>query len=940
MNSGNSSALILTQYPLTTSYLELFYSRFNEAPQQIILSNLSVNGYLEILRYFHGLNVDIIYVPIVDENSRPLLPPLKFLALIAKCRQRVVVERDLSIVKFSAFEALTGLGLIGVEFFRGIFSLFETWITLSRVSRLPRIPVPEATGKKILYLKTNLWLGVRAGGAIAHTCGVIGGFLKRNYEVHFMSAEAPVALPCNEALRIRKVAPPKTYVAPRELNNYSHNKKIIRAMRAHNSGDCDIIYHRLSLGNYAAVILSRLRRIPLILEYNGSEIWLANNWGTPLILSKLAEKSEQICLRNAHLLVTVSDELRDDLIAKGVEPERIVTAQNGVNTDVFDSGRFTQKQIRALRKHYGISLDSIVITFVGTFGSWHGAEKFAQTVHQMTTTDLSLLVEKKVIFMFIGDGVKRSQVEELTAAPEARRHVVITGLIDQGETPLYLAASDVLISPHVRNPDGSSFFGSPTKLFEYLASGRPVIGSDLNQISKVLDGCPHIDELQSDKGARVNGACGVLVEPGNVTALVMAIKFLLENPEWREEAGRNARLRALKNHTWDQHVSAIFDGLQRVRALEASLPKQPVRLLFNGLHSKTGGGLTYMRNILPLIASEQDIDVHLCLHEDQRNLMLGSHDNITTHYLNFKPGFWRLQFREQLEVPWLARQIGADVTFSPANYGPLLAPNSVLLLRNALSVAFVERRFLKLSYWALVYLGTFFSLLASRRAITVSEYARRAASGGLIGLFGNQFSVVPHGVSEIFTPPKVGAQRENFLLAVSDLYIQKNFKKLISVMARLAPDHPTLSLKIAGRPIDEDYFAELKQLVAEEKLEGKVEFLGGVQPLELVELYRRCGVFVVPSTVETYGNPLVEAMACGAPIACSNTAAMPEVVGTAAEFFDPHDLESMLGSIVRLLEDKKLRQKLSDNALEHVKSFSWKRTAEKTLVVIREAAIS
>ena len=241
-----------------------------------------------------------------------------------------------------------------------------------------------------------------------------------------------------------------------------------------------------------------------------------------------------------------------------------------------------------------------------------------------------------------------------------------------------------------------------------------------------------------------------------------------------------------------------------VKAMNADVQMPRVRLLFNGLHSKSGGGLTYLNNILPLMAGDNDIDLHLCIHEDQRILLPENLKNTTIHTLEFPQGFWRLQIREQINVPLLAKKIGADVTFSPANYGPLMAPNSVVLLRNALSVAFVERRLVKQGYWALVYLGTFLSLLVSRKAITVSQYAMKAASGGLIGLFGNRFTVVPHGVSDNFSPPSKEVKRENFLLAVSDLYVQKNFKNLILAMARLKPKHPGLTLKIAGNPIDPD----------------------------------------------------------------------------------------------------------------------------------------
>jgi len=94
-------------------------------------------------------------------------------------------------------------------------------------------------------------------------------------------------------------------------------------------------------------------------------------------------------------------------------------------------------------------------------------------------------------------------------------------------------------------------------------------------------------------------------------------------------------------------------------------------LLVNGLHAKSGGGVTYLANVLPLIAAEPDVEVHLCLHRNQRDLPLGGGDAIRRHVFDFRTGFWRLLVREQIEVPRLAQEIGADVVFSPANYGPL-----------------------------------------------------------------------------------------------------------------------------------------------------------------------------------------------------------------------------------------------------------------------------
>jgi glycosyltransferase involved in cell wall biosynthesis len=366
-------------------------------------------------------------------------------------------------------------------------------------------------------------------------------------------------------------------------------------------------------------------------------------------------------------------------------------------------------------------------------------------------------------------------------------------------------------------------------------------------------------------------------------------------------------------------------------------PRRPIKLLVNGLHSKSGGGITYLTNILPQLAADPDIEVHLCVNEDQKELMSAYMNSISVHLLSFRSSFWQRLLREQLELPLLARRLAVDVTFSPANYGPIGVPNSVILLRNALSVAFVERRPVKLMYWLLVYLGTALSLLVCRRAIAVSNYARRSAGGGLLRFVADRIAVIPHGVSEIFSPPPVNAERDDFLLAVSDIYVQKNLKNLLLAIDKLRARHPGIRLKIAGRPIDEDYFASLLRLVGRLDLGRHVEFLGAVPQSELAKLYRTCAVFVFPSSVETFGNPLVEAMACGAPIASSNTAAMPEVVGDAALFFDPADVEGMVEVLDRMLQDRATCRNLSLKAARRAQEFSWVKTAERTLGVIKEA---
>ena len=121
-------------------------------------------------------------------------------------------------------------------------------------------------------------------------------------------------------------------------------------------------------------------------------------------------------------------------------------------------------------------------------------------------------------------------------------------------------------------------------------------------------------------------------------------------------------------------------------------------------------------------------------------------------------------------------------------------------------------------------------------------------------------------------------------------------------------------------------------------METAVEFLGEQTTEELVELYQSCALFVFPSTVETFGNPLVEAMACGTPIASSNSAAMPEILGDAARYFQPLDAKDMGDTIINLLDNERDRRALILNSLARARRFSWQKTATKTAEIIKSIA--
>ena len=173
-----------------------------------------------------------------------------------------------------------------------------------------------------------------------------------------------------------------------------------------------------------------------------------------------------------------------------------------------------------------------------------------------------------------------------------------------------------------------------------------------------------------------------------------------------------------------------------------------------------------------------------------------------------------------------------------------------------------------------------------------------------------------------------------FALFVSSLWPYKNCDGLLRAWALARGKLGDRQLAIVGPGRDEKYVAQLRSLAAELGIAADVVFVGGVPLEETVAFYRAADVFVYPSLNETFGLPILEAMACGCPVVTSDTSAMPETAGGAAVLSDPKDPASIARAIVEAAGQDRLR----DEGLRRASQFTWGATAASTLDVYREAA--
>jgi glycosyltransferase involved in cell wall biosynthesis len=175
-----------------------------------------------------------------------------------------------------------------------------------------------------------------------------------------------------------------------------------------------------------------------------------------------------------------------------------------------------------------------------------------------------------------------------------------------------------------------------------------------------------------------------------------------------------------------------------------------------------------------------------------------------------------------------------------------------------------------------------------------------------------------------------------FLLFVSSLWRYKNADGVLRAWKLIRHELAGRQLVILGAERDQKYSLELHQLVAELGIADDVIFAGGVSNEETVHFYRAADLLVYPSFNETFGLPILEAMACACPVVTSNVSSMPEIAGGAAILTDPHDPSAIARSILEVTGSDV--SKLRSEGLRRAQEFTWGAVAEATLNTYRQAA--
>ncbi|MEK6650268.1 MAG: glycosyltransferase family 4 protein, partial [Bacteroidota bacterium] len=419
----------------------------------------------------------------------------------------------------------------------GVLGL-AVWITsvcvasLAQRGRKPARPVRCDCKTTVLMVRPDLAGNVKAGGSVSHVKGIVKAFVRKGFRVVYLSDHQAPSLPREVEQVI--VPPIASLDLLDELQMIAYNLQLLLRLRSLvRRVQPDVVYQRHALHHYAGGSIARHAGVPYVLEVNASEVWIRSHWSRLIFLGH-ATSSEGLVLGRADTISVVSHGVREQLRSLDVSTDRIVVAPNGVDPEEFHP--FIDGS--AVRKRHG-AVSATVVGFIGTFTKWHGVEALRDAI-------IAAAPSARLHFLLVGDGDLRSAIQRSVEEHGVAGMCTFTGLIPHAKAPEYLAACDILVSPHLGFSDGKPFFGSPTKLFEYMAMGKAIVATSLGQISEILT---------HERNA-------LLVPPGDSGALLAAIVRAASDPALRARLGEAARRDVVEQHTWDKNIERILTSLE------------------------------------------------------------------------------------------------------------------------------------------------------------------------------------------------------------------------------------------------------------------------------------------------------------------------------------------------------------------------------------------
>jgi glycosyltransferase involved in cell wall biosynthesis len=319
--------------------------------------------------------------------------------------------------------------------------------------------------------------------------------------------------------------------AAKELRPLLYNLEVLQPARDAAKGWMpDAILERLSLFGHVGADMASALGVPLALEVNALLADEARRF-RGLELVSLARAVERSVFERADMLLPVSKQLADQLIAGGVPSGKVRVVPNGADLTRFASLPSRER----CRNELGLS-GGFLVGFVGSLKIWHGADVLISAFAKLVAE------HSRARLMIIGSGPQESDLWQAARAQGVDQFVTFTGAVPHERIPRLLRALDVAVAPYTPM-DG--FYFSPIKLFEYMAAGTSLIASRIGQIEEIIQ----------------DGVSGLLTKPGDVDDLCRALLRLYDSEKLRERLAMHAGEIVRTKYTWSHAAASTAEAI-------------------------------------------------------------------------------------------------------------------------------------------------------------------------------------------------------------------------------------------------------------------------------------------------------------------------------------------------------------------------------------------
>ncbi len=331
----------------------------------------------------------------------------------------------------------------------------------------------------------------------------------------------------------------------KEASDYYRNDAIGQKIASiYQEHEFSLLYERYSIFSTAGLVFAKNNKIPFILEVNAPLVLEASEF-RQLNQLALAKSVEKFLFTTADHIITVSDKLKEYVL--GIAPKsQVTTVPNGVSIDNYKING--NKSIEGSDKSTG----QFVVGFVGSIKPWHGVDLLIKSFAEIQKKDESIRL------CLVGGGQKEyiEQLQELCKSLQVSDKVEFVGAVAHDTIPAHIARLDVVTAPY---PKLDNFYFSPLKLFEYMAAGKPIVASEIGQISDLMK-------------HEVNG---LLVPAGDIKELSSAIIRLKNDNVLREKISKQALLEASTKHSWESRLSDVEEifAIAKIKLVEEETKK-------------------------------------------------------------------------------------------------------------------------------------------------------------------------------------------------------------------------------------------------------------------------------------------------------------------------------------------------------------------------------